>query len=80
MESAGRAGGGGGEECINPQFCLRASDGAYHTFEVGDRMRIYSEVRTGWFSPGQETFASRNYDFKMILPSIYPQGPDPKAI
>lgn len=48
MESAGRE--GGGEGCLNPQFCLQASDGVYGAFEVGDSMRISTETRTGWFS------------------------------
>lgn len=72
-------GPGEGKNALIPRFCLQASDGANRAFEVGDRMRIYTEVRTAWFSPGQETSASQIYDFRMILLSIYPQGHDPKG-
>lgn len=54
MEEGWREGKGKGDLIL--QFCFETSDEVYQAFEIGDKMKIYTEVRIGWFSLGHRNF------------------------
>lgn len=56
MKSGGRVEGKGGKRELILQFCFETSDEVYQAFEIGDKMKIYIEVRIGWFSLGHRNF------------------------